>query len=294
MDLILNRFRLSDIIVALFSILTGIYMLFGYKQLDDIYIHIFIRIIFLLTISTLARIEKSNNKIILFIRNFYPILLLGFFYSETDYYNNLIFKNFDSILVNLESLLFKNQLSLEFSKLVPFRWFSELMHFGYFSFYLMAFGIPLLFYFKFRDEFEKMIFIIILSFSLFYLIFILFPSAGPQFYFPANQISVPDAYLFKCLMDIIITNFETQTGAFPSSHVGMSIILLILTKKRFKTLFYILIPVIIILILSTVYIKAHYAIDIFAGIITGFLFYWISNIIYNRLLNLKKETITIS
>lgn len=159
------------------------------------------------------------------------------------------------------------------------------MHFGYFSFYFMSFGIPLLFYFKARIEFDKTIFILILSFFLYFFIFIIFPSIGPQFYFSAEKITVPDGYFFKYLMDIIIANFETQTGAFPSSHVGISLILLILTRKKFKSIFYVLLPLVTILILSTVYLKAHYAIDILGGMISGILFYWILNKIHNQLLN---------
>ena len=219
----------------------------------------------------------------MFFRNFYPLLFLGFFYSETDYYNNLIFENFDHALVNIENLLFSTQPSLQFSELISNKWFSELMHFGYFSYYLMIFGIPLLFYIKARDEFEKTMFITILSFCLYYLTFIVFPSIGPQFYFPVEQRIIPDGFLFQKLMDIIIAIGETQTGAFPSSHVGIVIILLIVIRKRFKNLFYVLIPFAIILIFSTVYLKAHYAIDILAGIITGVLFYIISNNIYNRI-----------
>ncbi|NOQ24371.1 MAG: phosphatase PAP2 family protein [Bacteroidales bacterium] len=289
MNQILKRIKLFDFAVILFCLLTGFYILIGYKQLDNILNHILIRVILLLIIFTILRFGDSNNKIFQLFRNFYPILLIGFFYSETDYYNNLIFEDFDSILVNFESLLFGCQPSLEFSNYIPYRWFSEIMHFGYFSFYFISFGIPLLYYFKARIEFEKTIFILISSFFFYYLIFIIFPSVDPQFYFSAEQITVPDAYLFKYLMDIIITNFETQTGAFPSSHVGISVILLILTRKRFKVFFYILIPLVSILFLSTIYLKAHYVIDILGGIISGILFYWISNKIYYQFLNFKKE-----
>lgn len=280
---ILKRIKAFDVVVILFCIITGIYILFGYKQLTDVYVHILIRIIFLFIIFLLITAESSNNKMFMFFRNFYPLLFLAFFYSETDYYNNLLFENLDQVLVNMEILLFGTQLSLQFSELISNKWFSELMHFGYFSYYLLIIGIPLLFYIKSRDEFEKTMFIIILSFFLYYLTFIVFPSIGPQFYFPVEQRTVPNGYLFQKLMDIVIAIGETQTGAFPSSHVGIVITLLIVIRKRFKNLFYALIPFAIILIFSTVYLKAHYAVDILAGLITGVLFYIISNNVYNRI-----------
>jgi len=285
MNPILKRIKPFDIVIILFCLLSGIYMLFGYKQLQYIYIHFLVRFLSLLIIFLLIRTEDLNNKVLLFFRNFYPLLFLAFFYSETDYYNNLIFENFDPVLVKIEYLLFGTQLSLQFSKLIPNQWFSELMHFGYFSYYILTIGIPLLFYLKARKEFEKSMFIIIFSFCLYYIAFILFPSIGPQFYFPIEQRAVPDGYVFERIMNIIIAVAETKTGAFPSSHVGMVIIFLIIIRQHFKKHLYVLIPLTTILILSTVYIKAHYAIDIIAGILTGILFYMFSNRIYNGIFN---------
>ncbi len=226
MNQYLKKLKSFDLVVILFCITTGIYMLLGYKQLQNISIHIIIRIVFLSIIFSLIKAEDSKNIFLQFFRNFYPLLFLGFFYSETDYYNNLLFENFDPFLIYVENLIFGTQMSLEFSKVFPSQWFSEIMHFGYFSYYLMTFGIPLIFYLKARDQFEKVMFIIILSFCLYYISFVIFPTIGPQFYFPIEQRIVPEGYLFQKIMDIIISIGETQTGAFPSSHVGMAIYIL--------------------------------------------------------------------
>lgn len=277
---ILKKFKSFDLVVSLFIMTTGIYILAGYKQLNQISIHLLIRIVFLSIIFLLIKADDSKNTLLQFLRNFYPLLFLGFFYSETDYYNNLLFENFDPFLIRTENLIFGTQLSLEFSNLFSSQWFSEIMHFGYFSYYLMTFGVTLLFYIKAPKQFERVMFIIILSFSLFYIFFIIFPSIGPQFYFTPEQRFVPKGYLFQKIMDIVISIGETQTGAFPSSHAGMAVIFIILTIKQFKRTLFLLIPLVIILLFSTVYIKAHYAIDTIAGILTGILFYNLSGKIY--------------
>ncbi len=285
MRILLKKIKSFDLIIILYCILTGIYITFGFNQLQNIFSHLLIRVVFITLILLLISVEKSNNKFLYFIRNFYPLLLLGFFYSETDYYNNLLFENFDPLLIPIENFLFGSQLSLEFSQHIPFQWFSELMHFGYFSYYLMTFGVPLLFYLKAPKQFEKTMFIIVLSFCFYYIFFILFPSIGPQFYFPIEQRIVPDGYLFQKLLSIILETGETQTGAFPSSHVGMAILFLILIGKYYKKLLFMLILVVIILVASTVYIKAHYAVDILAGLVTGIMFYYLSEKIYNKYFN---------
>jgi membrane-associated phospholipid phosphatase len=282
MNLYLRKLNPIDKIVSVYCLLTGSYMLFGFNQFDNLSIHILLRILTLFIIFLLVKSEDSKNRILHFVRNFYPLILLGFFYSETDYYNNLLFENFDPLLIRTEELLFRTQLSLDFSEQIPYQWFSELMHFGYFSYYLITMGIPLLFYFKAPEQFEKMMFIIVLSFCFYYILFILFPAIGPQFYFPHEQRAVPSGYLFQKLLNIILETAETQTGAFPSSHVGIAIMFLILIGKYYKKILFVLIPLVFILVASTVYIKAHYAIDILAGLLTGILFYYISNKIYNK------------
>jgi len=279
-----SKLKSFDYVIILYTFLTGLYMGFNYNQLENTGHHLIWRFAILIIIYLLLN-YNSNHKIILFLRNFYPLLLLGFFYSETGFFNHLIFDNFDPALVKLEETFFGSQLSLEFSKTIPYKWFSELMHIGYFSYYLLTFGVPFLLYIKTPVRFEKSMFIIIMSFCIYYIIFIVFPSIGPQFYFPIEQRIVPDGLLFDKIMKIIIEIGEAETGAFPSSHVGMSVIFIILIAKYYKRLLPIIITLVLFLIASTVYIKAHYAIDIIAGLVTGILFYYISKITYNKCFN---------
>jgi membrane-associated phospholipid phosphatase len=62
---------------------------------------------------------------------------------------------------------------------------------------------------------------------------------------------------------------EKPTGAFPSSHVGLTIITMSILFKNTKKFFFIILPVAIILVTSTVYIKAHYLIDVIAAFIVA-------------------------
>ena len=62
---------------------------------------------------------------------------------------------------------------------------------GYFFYYPMML-IVALFYFIYRFEwFEKMSFVLVTSFFIYYLIYIFVPVAGPQFYFPAIRNCFP-------------------------------------------------------------------------------------------------------
>ena len=71
---------------------------------------------------------------------------------------------------------------------------------------------------------------------------------------------------------------EHPTAAFPSSHVGMTMVTLILAwKTGCRKYFWILFPFALILFFATVYLKAHYVVDSVAGIFFGCLFYWLAD-----------------
>lgn len=233
---------------------------------------------FLALLSHKLKMPKLDN-----IRQFLPFLLLGYWYSETFYLSDLLFKNKDLFFFNLDERIFGCQPSLEFSQHFPQAWFSELMYFGYFSLYILMFGVPLWFWFRRQEHFDRVVFVMMLSIFLFYSIFDMLPVVGPQFFLSAKEVVVPDGYLFSWLVRFTQKLGENPTGSFPSSHVGITTVILLLTFTKARKLFWCILPVAIVLMFSTVYIKAHYLVDVLGGIVSALLFYWITNRMYDRI-----------
>ena len=76
---------------------------------------------------------------------------------------------------------------------------------------------------------------------------------------------------------------EEPTGAFPSSHVGIILILAYLCYKEMPKLFWVTLPFAIAICFATVYLKAHYLIDVIAGIISVPVIFKLSDFIYRKL-----------
>ena len=132
------------------------------------------------------------------------------------------------------------------------------------------------------------------QFFIYYLIYIFVPVAGPQFYFPAigddnvaqgvfpsigdyfnhNQELLPgpgyDHGFFYNLVEGSQQIGERPTAAFPSSHVGISTILMIMAWRGSRRLFACLFPFYVLLCCATVYIQAHYLIDSIVGFVSAF------------------------
>jgi len=281
---LLLKLRALEISITVYIGLTSILIILFNKHLNGEWSHLVVRLFVLLVIAAFIAIKKEyyKDRWLQFIRLFSPLLVLGYFYSETDYLNNLFFtENLDPIFVNLEYRLFGVQWSEKFSQLVPSNFFAELMYLGYFSYYLLIIGLPLLIYFKLGSKTaEKVIFIIINSFLIYYLYFIIFPVVGPQFYFQQSAQTLPQGYIFGWLIRTIQHYGEAATAAFPSSHVSICLMLLLVCIKYLKKMLFVVLPIAILLIFSTVYIKAHYAIDVLAAFILTPIIYTVSNKLY--------------
>ncbi len=278
----MNVLKRVDILFFGYFAITTVMLFLSLERSPNILDFLYTRTVIVLVIIGLIYLDsKYEHPLPHLIRNTYPIILSGYFYSETVFYNKLFFDNIDPFLVDIEAIIFGFQPSLEFSSYFSNTFFSEIMYFGYFSFYVLILGFTLYVFLKKKKFFNEAVFLLSASLYQFYFIFGLLPSEGPQFYFSAPDNILPNAYFFDKIMHFIQLTAEQPTGAFPSSHVGVSVIIMIIARKRASIFFKIAFPFVVILILSTVYIKAHYLIDVIGAIVVAPFFLYLSNILFN-------------
>ena len=226
------------------------------------------------------------------------LAFLSWWYPDT-YELNRVLPNLDHHFASIEQALFGCQPALVFSQQVSWGWFSELMCLGYVSYFSLIVLVTLYYFFRRNDEFVKASSVIITSFFVYYVIFVLVPVTGPQFYYPAvgfdtiaagvfpdlgNWFMTHDFRMaapgwsdgfFYHLLDVTHDSGERPTAAFPSSHVGITTILFLLAlRTRCRWLSGTILFFLILMCFSTVYIFAHYLVDVIAGLVTGVLFYY--------------------
>lgn len=237
-------------------------------------------------------------RLTLFLRITVQLALLGWWYPDT-YEINRMLPNLDHLFARWEQDLFGCQPALLFCEAMPWPFFSELMSMGYAAYYPMI-VVVVIFYFLYRyKDYERAAFVVLASFFAYYLVYIFLPVTGPTFYYNAvglgnivNGVFPDVGYHFNYIQDCLATPGYTDgvfyqmvesakaagerpTAAFPSSHVGISTVLMLLAwRTGNRRFFYILLPFYVLLCLSTVYIQAHYAIDVLAGWVTGVALYF--------------------
>jgi membrane-associated phospholipid phosphatase len=260
-----------EIVLLVYLLITAILIIAFNRKLEHKTVHLCFRLFVLLTILFLMWIDsKSKNKrYIKFIRLLFPFMVLVYIYHETNYLNNLFFDHdLDDTFSHLEFLIFHSQPSILFATAMSSNFFAELMYTGYFAYYVMVLFIPIHIYlFSSRYLAERSVFLIITSFVLYYIVFIAFPVVGPQFYFKDQLPKLPNGYIIGPVLRFVQSYGEAPTAAFPSSHVSICLMLLWICFRYAKKLFFLTLPVSVLLLFSTVYIRAHYVIDVFAGIV---------------------------
>jgi membrane-associated phospholipid phosphatase len=147
-------------------------------------------------------------------------------------------------------------------------WFTDIMSLAYVSYYFLPLILVAVLYIKNRKlEFDESIFVLTFGYYISFIGYILFPAIGPRFTLASFQ-SVP-------LDGIWITDFVRETldalehnkrDCMPSGHTQIVLMVLYLAYRYEKFLFYLFFPIICGLILSTVYLRYHYVIDLLAGV----------------------------
>ena len=279
-------------------VLTLLFVLFTYTKIQNPEALIYGRIkVLALTAAMWAVYRMIPCRFTLLCRIGVQLALLSWWYPDT-YELNKILPNLDHLFAGYEQQLFGCQPALLFPQAITNPVFSELMHLGYASYFPLI-AIVTLFYFFWRfTEFNRAVFVILASFFLYYVIFIFLPVTGPQYYYEAvgldkiaqgifpnlhdyfathdEPMTMPgysDGFFYQCVASAHATG-ERPTAAFPSSHVGITTILLFLAwRTKNRLLFFGILPFYVLMCMATVYIRAHYAIDVIGGWVSAVVFY---------------------
>lgn len=230
-----------------------------------------------------SRIGERSALPLRLLRNFYPLFFLFGAYQETERMNRIIFADFlDPFFQRLEQAIFGMQPALEFAVRFPSWWIREYMHLAYFSYYALFPSLGLALYLR-KDKglFAEYMFVLCSSFYTYYLIFMALPVAGGA---SIGLPPTPGDGPFTRVMQSIYAHFEVGGAGFPSSHVGIAVVVLAYALRYLPagaSAVYVLFA--LSLTLSTVYCRYHYAVDAIAGIVTGALFVLAWSSLYRRL-----------
>jgi membrane-associated phospholipid phosphatase len=243
---------------------------------------------------------SRRSKPLEFLRHFYPVLLYTWFFCETGLLNRMFFTQYlDPAVIRLEQTIFQCQPSILLMDKLPYLVVSEIFYASYFSYYIMIAGMGIALYLQDRRQFFHYISVISFVFYVCYLIYIYLPVIGPRHFFGEMGDSLPadlarydldtlypealKAGFFFKVMAMIYVLAEAPGAALPSSHVSVAITTVYFSFLYVRRIRYVHLGIAILLCISTVYCRYHYAVDVLAGMLTAAILLPAGNWLYFRL-----------
>ncbi len=204
------------------------------------------------------------RKIFMYARIFLVCILILVIYENLQSVIHIISPiDRDSDLIHYDLVFFNFSVLNNWLQNIASPYLTELMNLVYLSFF---FYIPILaVYFYINDkksETLRFVTIITIIFFLGYVFYLLVPAVGPELYLNGKFQKDLEGVLMNNVSVGLLNLNNAARNCFPSLHVACTFAYLYVAYRNSKYLFCTLLPIIILLWVSTIYLRQHYLIDV--------------------------------
>jgi membrane-associated phospholipid phosphatase len=210
-----------------------------------------------------------------------PLLLLLDFYSAA--FVPLVFNTLtplitatrggarDELLIAADRALFGVDVTVWMEKFTSPR-LNDVLYIFYATYYFIALIPCLVLWHRDRATARRFVFTLMLVYYVSYAGYFTIPALGPRFaQADLYARSITETPISRVINDTINHLEKTKLDVFPSGHTMISMAVLIVMWKRARDVFWWILPIVTGLIISTVYCRFHYVVDLIAGAALAFL-----------------------
>jgi membrane-associated phospholipid phosphatase len=243
----------------------------------------YILLLGLLFVLKLSSDRRAIGKMGSLFHDFSPILFVILIYENLGDLIQYLQPDIDPWLIQIDFFIFGVQPTVWMEQwIVP--WFTDIMSLAYLSYYFIPVVLIIVLYLKGRMiEFHRVIFVLAFGYYISFIGYILFPAVGPR-YALTHLYSTPleGSWITDFVRDTLNALEQNKRDCMPSGHTQIVLMVLFLAYRYQKFLFYLFLPIISALILSTVYLRYHYVIDLFVGMALAIGCTIVGHLLYRR------------
>jgi len=277
-----KKYILTDLVMIIYLLSIGLLLSVTHKNVENwqtistVYIIVSVILIFALPFW-----KCPKNQIMKFARVAFPLIITSVFYKDIQNVMFSVFPNYlDGFFLKLDKFVFAGiSPSYSFFESFSSPIMMEIMSFFYASYYFQIFLTALL-VFLWGKEFYRIVFGLSFSFYLCYLIFSILPVRGPLFFY--DPIGLENGLAISKFLKLIIMNGDIPGAAFPSSHCALSVLATIYTIKYNRKFGFISLFLSTGLVISTVYLRQHYAVDAIAGVLSAIGCFYLAEYLFSK------------
>jgi len=257
-------YRLTLVFLIALSLLTLLFQ--GQIPLSRSLIFRYILLMGLVFALRLLSDRKTVGRGFIIFSHFSPILFVTLIYDSLGDLIQYLHRDIDPWLIQIDFFIFGVHPTVWMERWIV-SWLTDIMSLAYLSYYFLPVTLAMVLYAKDRmAEFHMSVFVLAFGYYLSFVGYILFPAIGPRFTLTHLQtVPLEGSFLTDLVRDGLNALEHNKRDCMPSGHTQIVLMLLYLAHRHERPLFSIFLPVICALILSTVYLRYHYIIDLFAG-----------------------------
>jgi len=279
-----KKWQLFDLAsMAYFGLLSLIILIF-HRGLSNWGVYILGHLLIILAICALVwGVRKKPFRVLVLVRDWYPIPLVVFGFEEMNKLVTIIFPYWaNSFVVGLDKAIFGVHPTIWFERWASL-WLSEVMVFFLLAYFFMgAVGAGILYAQKRREEFYALSLNVLLAYFFCYFLFLFFPAEGPWVIMRDIQTKKLAGGLLTRLYYSVEISGSIKGGCFPSSHVAGAFVVALSMFKYNRKICYGFLLVATGVAVAVVYARYHHAVDSIAGILIAVLAVWIGTKISQR------------
>ena len=263
----LDRFRVYDVLTLIYLGTWMFVIVIFHSAIHHSLIYLLSYFIALNFAFLFAGMVPINNWINFF-RNWYPVFFLPLSFAAFHYLIPSIHpSNIDNTLIKIDFWLLGSNPTVWLER-YHYSFLTEILQISYLTFYFLPLLILIPAYVKRKEKlFNEFALVILLGFYISYFGYLIFPALGPR-YFLAHLQHIPlvTSNVYNSISSALNGLENIQWDAFPSGHVTIALLYSHYAFKYFRKMFFWTLPIVLLLIVSTVYLRYHYLIDVIAGI----------------------------
>jgi membrane-associated phospholipid phosphatase len=145
-------------------------------------------------------------------------------------------------------------------------WLTDLTYLAYVGYYVAPVALGAVLYLKRpRDEFQQLVFTVVVTFYASYVGYFIFPTLGPRVPLGSEALVVGGGVVSHAVRLFIEYAERTRTDAFPSGHTAVALVCLYFAWRTSPAVFAAFTVLAAGIVFSTVYLHYHYVIDVVTG-----------------------------
>ena len=281
-----NKISILDFINLVFLFIVILFYLTSFSRTPYRFelLVVYILLFMLIWLSVFLRYRFADNPsqrlILLSILILFLLLMFESFYMIIPYFRTV---RYDALLTAIDHRLLGVHPTVWIERWVQ-PWLTEILYVLY-AFY---FPMPLIVIGwmlknqKYR-EVEQAVFVLALCYYMAYIIYFFVPAQGPRFYLSELQTVPLNGYMLAEPIRNTINMLEpNKLDAFPSLHAAIVLLTMLIARKYQRKMYHVFIPIAIGILISLVYLRYHYVIDVIAGLILASLSWIFGNKLYEK------------